>query len=62
MAGSIFGHAEAALIASHSRSLVRGMVWRGMRRTSAETESAVQLQGTRKWQKVWAALKAATRH
>ena len=55
----VFGHAEAALIASHSRSLVRGMVWRGVRRASAETESAVQLQGTRKWQKVWTALREA---
>jgi UDP-GlcNAc:undecaprenyl-phosphate GlcNAc-1-phosphate transferase len=55
----IFGHAEAALIASHSRSLVRGMVWRGVRRVAPETESAVQLQGTRKWQKLWAALREA---
>jgi UDP-GlcNAc:undecaprenyl-phosphate GlcNAc-1-phosphate transferase len=55
----VFGHAEAALIASRSRSLVRRIVLHGVRRPDPETESAVQLQGTRKWQKVWAALREA---
>ena len=56
----IFGHAEAALIASHSRSLMRGIVPRRVRGTNApEAEHAVQLQGTRKWQKVWTALREA---
>jgi UDP-GlcNAc:undecaprenyl-phosphate GlcNAc-1-phosphate transferase len=55
----IFGHAEAALIASHSRSLMRGIVRRRVRGDGAEAESSVQLQGTRKWQKVWTALREA---
>ena len=55
----VFGHAEAALIASHSRSLMRGMVLRRVRGNAPEAESTVQLQGTRKWQKVWTALREA---
>ncbi len=55
----IFGHAEAALIASHSRSLMRGIVPRRVRGSATEAEQAVQLQGTRKWQKVWTALREA---
>jgi UDP-GlcNAc:undecaprenyl-phosphate GlcNAc-1-phosphate transferase len=57
----VFGHAEAALIASHSRSLMRGIVPRRVRGGdhAPEAESTVQLQGTRKWQKVWAALREA---
>ena len=54
----IFGHAEVALIASRSRSLVRIVSQRG-RREATDTESAVQLQGSRKWQKVWTALREA---
>ena len=54
----IFGHAEAALIASHSRSLMRGIVPR-RHGNVPESEQAVQLQGTRKWQKVWTALREA---
>ncbi len=56
-AARIFGHTEAALIASHSRSFVRGIVLRGVRGDGPETERAVQLQGKRKWQKIWAALR-----
>jgi UDP-GlcNAc:undecaprenyl-phosphate GlcNAc-1-phosphate transferase len=52
----VFGHAEVALIASRSRSLVRVVALRG-KRGPADTESAVQLQGRRKWQKVWTALR-----
>jgi UDP-GlcNAc:undecaprenyl-phosphate GlcNAc-1-phosphate transferase len=55
----IFGHAEAALIASHSRSLMWGIVPRRIRSNATEAEHAVQLQGTRKWQKVWTALREA---
>ncbi|MEX0642902.1 MAG: MraY family glycosyltransferase [Pirellulales bacterium] len=55
----VFGHAEAALIASHSRSLVRGIVPRRVRGNAHEAEHSVQLQGTRKWQKVWTALREA---
>jgi UDP-GlcNAc:undecaprenyl-phosphate GlcNAc-1-phosphate transferase len=51
----IFGHAEVALIASHSRSLMR----RGVGRAAADRESSVQLQGRRKWQTVWTALREA---
>lgn len=54
----VFGHAEAALIASHSRSLVRTIVMRRADRNSV-TESSVRLQGTRKWQNIWAALREA---
>jgi UDP-GlcNAc:undecaprenyl-phosphate GlcNAc-1-phosphate transferase len=56
-AARIFGHTEAALIASHSRSLVRQIVLRGVRRSPPETERSVQLQGRRKWQKIWTALR-----
>jgi UDP-GlcNAc:undecaprenyl-phosphate GlcNAc-1-phosphate transferase len=58
-AARVFGHAEAALVASRSRSLVRSLVLRTVRRPEAETESAVQLQGTRKWQRVWSSLREA---
>jgi hypothetical protein len=54
----VFGHAEVALIASRSRSLVRIVSQRG-RRVASDSESAVQLQGRRKWQKVWTALREA---
>ena len=54
----LFGHAEVALIASRSRSLVRIVSQRG-RRVSTDSESAVQLQGTCKWQKLWTALREA---
>ncbi len=53
----IFGHTEAALIASHSRSFVRGLVLRGA--SGDETERSVQLQGKLKWQKIWTALREA---
>jgi UDP-GlcNAc:undecaprenyl-phosphate GlcNAc-1-phosphate transferase len=55
----VFGHTEARLIASRSRSLLRRVVLRGVRRPEPESESSVQLQGTRKWQHVWAALREA---
>ncbi len=58
-AARVFGHAEAALVVSRSRSLVRGLVLRTVRRHTSETESAVQVQGTRKWQRVWGALREA---
>jgi len=53
----VFGHTEAALIASHSRSFVRGLVLRGA--NGEETERSVQLQGKLKWQKIWTALREA---
>jgi UDP-GlcNAc:undecaprenyl-phosphate GlcNAc-1-phosphate transferase len=53
----IFGHTEAALIASHSRSFVRGLVLRGA--GGQDTERSVQLQGKLKWQKIWTALHEA---
>jgi UDP-GlcNAc:undecaprenyl-phosphate GlcNAc-1-phosphate transferase len=58
-AARIFGHAEATLVASRSRSLVRRLVLRTVRRPATETESTVQLQGTRKWQRMWSALREA---
>jgi UDP-GlcNAc:undecaprenyl-phosphate/decaprenyl-phosphate GlcNAc-1-phosphate transferase len=58
-AARIFGHAEAALVASRSRSLVRSIVSHGVRSARPETESAVHVQGTRKWQKLWVALREA---
>jgi UDP-GlcNAc:undecaprenyl-phosphate GlcNAc-1-phosphate transferase len=51
----IFGHVEVALIASRSRSFVR----RGVGFAATERESAVQVQGSRKWQTVWTALREA---
>jgi UDP-GlcNAc:undecaprenyl-phosphate GlcNAc-1-phosphate transferase len=59
-AARVFGHAEAALVASRSRSLVRSIVSRNVRRAGRGSESAVQLQGTRKWQKLWTALRETT--
>jgi UDP-GlcNAc:undecaprenyl-phosphate GlcNAc-1-phosphate transferase len=58
-AARVFGHTEATLIASRSRSLLRRMILHGVRRADPVVESSVQLQGTRKWQKVWAALREA---
>jgi hypothetical protein len=39
---------------------VRSLVFRNVRRAGRGSESAVQLQGTRKWQKLWAALRETT--
>jgi UDP-GlcNAc:undecaprenyl-phosphate/decaprenyl-phosphate GlcNAc-1-phosphate transferase len=58
-AARIFGHAEAALILSRSRSLLRSAVSRTARRSAPDIESSIQLQGTRKWQKLWAAFREA---
>lgn len=55
----LFGHAEMALIASHSRSFVRSVTPRRSRQDADNTESAIQLQGRRKWQKLWTALREA---
>jgi hypothetical protein len=55
----VFGHAEAALVASRSRSLVRRLILVSVRRPALESESSVQLQGTRKWQTLWNALREA---
>jgi hypothetical protein len=56
-AARIFGHTEAALIASHSRSFVRGLVLR--RAGGEDTERSVRLQGKLKWQRIWTALREA---
>jgi UDP-GlcNAc:undecaprenyl-phosphate GlcNAc-1-phosphate transferase len=55
----VFGHAEAALVAKQSLSLGRKIVSRGVRRPAPELESTVQLQGSRKWQTLWLALREA---
>lgn len=53
----VFGHAEAALLASRSMSLARSLLPHSARRPAREMESAVQLQGDRKWHKLWTALR-----
>jgi UDP-GlcNAc:undecaprenyl-phosphate GlcNAc-1-phosphate transferase len=53
----VFGHTEARLIASRSRSFLRRTILRSVHRANPESESAMQLQGTRKWQNVWTALR-----
>jgi hypothetical protein len=55
----VFGHAEAAMVASRSLSTARKLFSRGVRRPTPEMESAVQLQGRRKWQHLWTALREA---
>jgi UDP-GlcNAc:undecaprenyl-phosphate GlcNAc-1-phosphate transferase len=55
----VFGHSEARLVASRSISVARRVMSRGVRRPAPETESAVQLQGRRKWQGLWTALREA---
>ena len=53
----IFGHVEAALIASRMRSL-RCRFSRGRSRIAGlDNESAVHLQGNRKWRTLWIALR-----
>jgi UDP-GlcNAc:undecaprenyl-phosphate GlcNAc-1-phosphate transferase len=58
----VFGHAEAALIASHLRAMGRG-AWRRVLPTAVQQEShadhAVQIQGRRQWSVLWAALREA---
>jgi UDP-GlcNAc:undecaprenyl-phosphate GlcNAc-1-phosphate transferase len=58
----VFGHAEAALIASHLRAMGRG-AWRRVLPMAAQQEShadhAVQIQGRRQWSVLWAALREA---
>jgi UDP-GlcNAc:undecaprenyl-phosphate/decaprenyl-phosphate GlcNAc-1-phosphate transferase len=58
-AARVFGHAEAELVMSHSKSLVRKFMSRTVRRRGPETESAVQLQGRREWQTLWTTLRDA---
>jgi len=53
----IFGHAEAALVVSRSKSLARSLLSRGALRPAPAMESAVQLQGSRKWHSLWTALR-----
>ena len=55
----VFGHAEAAMVASRSLSVGRKLLFRGVWRKVPVTESAVQLQGQRKWQTLWIALREA---
>jgi UDP-GlcNAc:undecaprenyl-phosphate GlcNAc-1-phosphate transferase len=58
-AARIFGHAEAVLVASRSRSIIKAVVSHGVRSARPETETAVHVQGTRKWQRLWTALREA---
>jgi UDP-GlcNAc:undecaprenyl-phosphate GlcNAc-1-phosphate transferase len=61
-AARVFGHAEAALIASHLRALGRG-AWRRVLPAAAQQENhsdhAVQIQGRRQWNVLWTALREA---
>jgi len=58
----IFGHAEAALVASHVRMTARSM-WRRLRPAANEagrqSDHAIQLQGRRQWSVLWTALREA---
>jgi UDP-GlcNAc:undecaprenyl-phosphate GlcNAc-1-phosphate transferase len=58
----VFGHAEAALIASHLRAMGRG-AWRRVLPATAQQENhadhAVQIQGRRQWSVLWTALREA---
>jgi UDP-GlcNAc:undecaprenyl-phosphate/decaprenyl-phosphate GlcNAc-1-phosphate transferase len=56
----VFGHAETVLVVSRSMSLAREILSRGARHGAAERESAVQLQGSRKWHSLWTALREAS--
>ena len=58
----VFGHAEAALIASHLRAMGRGAWRRVVPATSQQanhTDHAVQIQGRRQWNVLWTALREA---
>jgi UDP-GlcNAc:undecaprenyl-phosphate GlcNAc-1-phosphate transferase len=55
----IFGHAEAALVVSRSLWAARKLLSRGVHRPTPEMESAVQVQGNRKWQTLWTGLREA---
>lgn len=55
----VFGHVEAGLIVSRSLSLTKSILSRSALRRAPETESAVHLQGNRKWHKLWVALREA---
>jgi UDP-GlcNAc:undecaprenyl-phosphate GlcNAc-1-phosphate transferase len=57
--GRVFGHVVASLVTSRSISMARKLILQGVRRRAGETESAVQLQGHRKWNSLWAALREA---
>lgn len=52
VAARIFGHVEATLLKSHLRYLFR----RGGVQERAAYETSVQLQGSREWKTIWAAL------
>jgi UDP-GlcNAc:undecaprenyl-phosphate/decaprenyl-phosphate GlcNAc-1-phosphate transferase len=52
----IFGHAEAQLLASHTRRLGGGMLSRGGKGTPQVHVAGVSLQGERQWDGVWGPL------
>src|SRR5262245_22249727 len=61
-AARVFGHAEAALIASHLRAtgrLVLRRFWRSGGADVNHTDHVVQIQGRRHWNVLWSALREA---
>ncbi len=58
----VFGHAEAALVASQVKASARGL-WRHVRPAPADadhyTDHAIQIQGRRQWNVLWSALREA---
>jgi UDP-GlcNAc:undecaprenyl-phosphate GlcNAc-1-phosphate transferase len=52
----IFGHAEAQLLASHTRRVSGGILSRGGKGTPQVHVSGVSLQGERQWDGVWGPL------
>lgn len=58
----VFGHAEAALVASHVKASAR-MFWRRLRPTTGggddQADHVIQLQGRRQWNVLWTALREA---
>ncbi len=53
----VFGHSEVALIASHSKRVVRRLTKRAISSSVATQESSIQLQGQRNWQNIWTGLR-----
>ncbi len=56
----VFGHAEVSLLVSHSRATLSTLLHFASRgKTEVLTEKSIQLQGDRKWETIWLALREA---